>query len=137
MYRATPRRSAGAWARSCSTRAWWPRCRRSTRCARSPQRGNGASNVLDTRLHRIGPPPCELSGEGSALERSRAWIERLHDEGRGDAKAFLARHGRHIGVRDTLDIARVFTDTHKPKVRTPANDDACAAAEPMAAVAAN
>jgi len=26
-----------------------------------------------------------------------------------------------LGVRETLDIARVFADEHKPKVRAPAN----------------
>jgi NTE family protein len=92
------------------------------------QRNEGASSVLDVRLHRIGPPANELFDEGSALERSRAWIERLHDEGRTSAKRFLARHGGDIGTRETLDIARVFTDEHKPKVRVAAND---ASVEPL------
>jgi NTE family protein len=75
--------------------------------------GKGALNVLDVRMHRIGPPKTTLCGEGSPLERSRAWIECLHREGRASAKRFLARHGRDIGARETLDVARLFTDGHE------------------------
>jgi hypothetical protein len=78
--------------------------------------------VLDVRLHRIGPPPAELTAQGSPMERSRAWLEALHDEGRRAARRFLARDGAAIGVRETLDIAKVFADRHKPKVRVPANE---------------
>jgi NTE family protein len=85
-------------------------------------RGEGASNVLDLRLHRIGPPPRDLLEQGSSLERSRAWLQRLHDEGRAAARRFTARHGADIGVRETLDIASQFHDRRKPKVRVPAND---------------
>jgi NTE family protein len=78
-------------------------------------RGLGAgdlarSKALDLRLHRIGPPPAALFEVGSALERSRAWIEQLHAEGRRSAKRFLAQHGRDVGVRETLDIDRLFVD---------------------------
>jgi hypothetical protein len=59
-------------------------------------------------------PRGELFEEGSALERSRAWIDRLYDEGRQGARRFLARHGRDIGVRETLNIAKVFSDERKP-----------------------
>jgi NTE family protein len=82
------------------------------------------SGVLDVRLHRIGPPPVELSGQGSPLDRSRAWLERLYEGGRRAAKRFLVRNGSMIGVRETLDIAKVFTDGHKPKVRLPAHEEA-------------
>src|SRR5271169_298268 len=85
-------------------------------------RGEGASNVLDLRLHRIGPPPRDLLEQGSSLERSRAWLHRLHGEGRAAARRFITRHGADVGVRETLDIAGEFQDGHKPKVRMPAND---------------
>jgi NTE family protein len=86
-------------------------------------RGNGASSVLDLRMHRIGPPPRALIEPGTALERSRAWLLRLYDEGRSASKQFIARHGSDIGVRETLDIARVYTDVRKPKMRVAANDE--------------
>jgi hypothetical protein len=35
----------------------------------------------------------------------------------------LTRHGGDLGVRETLDIARVFADDHKPKVRVSASDE--------------
>jgi NTE family protein len=84
--------------------------------------GEGASSVLDLRLHRIGPPPRDLLDQGSSLERSRAWLQRLHDKGRAAARRFIARHGADVGVRETLDIASTFQDQRKPKVRMPAND---------------
>jgi NTE family protein len=85
-------------------------------------RGEGPASVLDLRLHRIGPPRRELLQQGSSLERSRAWLQRLHDEGRMAARRFIARHGADVGVRETLDIASEFQDAHKPKLRHPAND---------------
>jgi NTE family protein len=83
-------------------------------------RGELSSNVLDTRLHRIGPPPRELLAQESSMERSRAWLLRLQREGRSAAKRFTARHGADLGVRETLDIAGVFADERKPKVRVAA-----------------
>jgi len=86
-------------------------------------RGAGrASNVLGVRMHRIGPPQRELLERGSSFERSRGWLELLHDAGRAEARQFMDRHGAELGVRETLDIARVFSDAHKPKMRVPAND---------------
>jgi NTE family protein len=93
-------------------------------------RGEGVSNVLDLRLHRIGPPPRELLEQGSSLERSRAWLQRLHGEGRAAARRFIARHGADVGVRETLDIASEFQDGRKPKVRMPANDSVYDSARP-------
>jgi NTE family protein len=71
----------------------------------------------DVRLHRIGPPARELLQQGSTLERSRIWLERLRAEGRAAAKRFIARHGSDLGARETLDIGKVFADA-----RTPANE---------------
>src|SRR5205823_4344407 len=73
------------------------------------RKGEGDVRIIDTRLHRIGPPPPSLLMMGSPLERSRQWLLQLHGEGRSAAKRFLARHSSHIGVRDTLDIARFFS----------------------------
>ncbi len=86
-------------------------------------RADQPARVGELRLHRIGPPRRSLFEQGSANERSRAWLELLFAEGRQTARGFLARHAADLGVRETLDIARVFTDAHKPKVRVAANDD--------------
>ena len=80
--------------------------------------------VHDLRLHRVGPPSRELLAEGSSLERSHAWIHRLHREGRAAARNFVARHGGDIGVRETLDVTRVFGGQHKPRLPLPANEAA-------------
>jgi NTE family protein len=85
-------------------------------------RGDGGASVLDLRLHRIGPPQRELLEQGSTMERSRVWLQRLRGEGRAAAKRFIARHGADLGVRETLDVAGVFTADRKPKVRVPANE---------------
>ena len=87
-------------------------------------RGAGPASVLDVRLHRIGPPQRDLLERGSSFERSRGWLELLHEAGRADARHFMDRHGADLGVRETLDVARVYADGHKPKVRVPANDEA-------------
>jgi NTE family protein len=86
---------------------------------------NGArAHVNDLRIHRIGPPSRELYERGSSLERSPTWLELLFDEGRAAARQFIERHGADVGVRETLDIAKVFADAHKPKMRMAANEDA-------------
>lgn len=69
-----------------------------------------AASALDVRLHRIGPPPEDLVAKGSPMERSHAWLTDLHGEGRRAARRFIARHGRDVGVRETLDIAKVYGD---------------------------
>jgi len=86
--------------------------------------GNSRSGarVLDLRLHRIGPPQRELLEQGSTLERSRTWLERLHTEGRAAAKRFLGRHGADLGVRETLDVVGTFADTHSTPRASPANE---------------
>ena len=89
-------------------------------------RGEGPTIMRELRMHRIGPPPRELIEPGSALDRSRATLLRLHDEGRAAGRQFIARHGGDIGVRETLDIARVYVDARKPRMRVAANDDVAA-----------
>jgi len=91
--------------------------------ALSPRDG-GAAVLHDVRLHRVGPPSRTLLAEGSSMERSHAWIQRLHRAGRTAARNFLGRHGADIGVRETLEIARVFSGPHKPRMRLPANEAA-------------
>src|SRR5438105_4100130 len=84
--------------------------------------GEGDVRIIDTRLHRIGPPPPSLLMMGSPLERSRQWLLQLHGEGRRAAKRFLARHSSHIGVRDTLDIGRFFSGNPPFVTNMPANE---------------
>ena len=86
-------------------------------------RGNGDVGVVATRLHRIGPPPTGLLTTGSALERSRPWLEALFAEGRKAARRFIARHGAQIGVHETLDVARVFLSEPRLTTELPANED--------------
>jgi len=69
-----------------------------------------SARVRDVRLHRIGPPERALLEQGSTLDRSWTWLQRLREEGRADAKRFIARHGPDVGVRETLDLAGVFAD---------------------------
>ncbi|HUH94640.1 MAG TPA: patatin-like phospholipase family protein [Casimicrobiaceae bacterium] len=88
--------------------------------------GSRKTAMRDLRLHRIGPPRRELLQQGSTLERSRIWLERLRAEGRAAAKAFIARHAADLGVRETLDIAATFT--------APGNDGGAAANEPSYAL---
>ncbi len=84
-------------------------------------RGEVAAGVLELRMHRIGPPRAELLADGSALDRSRAWIERLYAEGRAAAKRFFGRHGAAIGVRE---IAAAFADARKPTAGVRSSDGA-------------
>ena len=91
-------------------------------------RGNGPASVADLRLHRIGPPREALAVDGSAGERSRAWLERLHQGGAAAGRQFLSRHGRDLGVRETLDVAKAFSDGHKPRMRAPVPQASVAAA---------
>ena len=91
-------------------------------------RSERPGGVASVRLHRIGPPRRALFEQGSSIERSRAWLELLFDEGRRAARQFLDRSGADVGVRETLDIARAFTDGRKPKVRVSAGDETAVAA---------
>ena len=80
----------------------------------------------EVRLHRIGPPSRELLQQGSTLERSRIWLERLRAEGRAAAKRFIARHGSDVGARETLDIGKAFADpgtsATRPNTTGPVDD---------------
>jgi NTE family protein len=87
----------------------------------------------DLRLHRIGPPRSDVLRQGGSLERSRTWIEHLRDEGRRAGRRFLARHVRDIGVRETLDIAKVYGHAC---TRTAANEEVGMPRAASAAVAA-
>ncbi len=86
------------------------------------ERNADPSHLLAVRMHRIGPPRDELHAHGSATERSRAWLQLLRDEGEHAARHFLAAHGCDLGVRETLDVARAFSDGHKPKMRVGVHD---------------
>jgi NTE family protein len=79
-----------------------------------------SARVNDVRLHRIGPPQRTLLEQGSTLDRSPAWLERLREEGRAAAKRFIARHGADVGVRETLDVAAAFAEGHT--ALAPANE---------------
>jgi hypothetical protein len=73
-------------------------------------------------MHRIGPPRDELQEQGSPSERSRAWLQLLQGEGRIAGRRFLSAHGADIGVRETLDVAKAYSDGHKPKMRVPVKE---------------
>jgi NTE family protein len=81
------------------------------------ERNADSSHLLAVRMHRIGPPREELHAQGSATERSLAWLQLLQREGQEAGKRFLSAHGANIGVRETLDVAGAFPDGHKPKLR--------------------
>ena len=83
---------------------------------------NAEGRVARLRLHRIGPPRLELFEQGNGVERARAWLQLLHDEGRLAGRQFVGRYSGDIGVRETLDIATFFIDSRKPKIPVPAND---------------
>jgi hypothetical protein len=92
--------------------------------------------LAELRFHRIGPPRLELFEQGSGVERARWWLQLLHAEGRAAGRKFIARHGADIGFRETLDVAGVFIDDHKPTLRIPKHEplhDIDATAMPEAA----
>jgi len=86
--------------------------------------GSARPRFSELRFHRIGPPRLELFDRGDGIERARPWLQLLHAEGREEGRRFIARHGSDIGTRETLDIAGVFVDPHKPKIRVPADHSA-------------
>ena len=81
------------------------------------QRDQPTSAVARVRLHRVGPPASDESGAARALDRSWSALKNLRDEGRAATVRFFRRHGAALGERSTLDIARVYLDPRKPRVR--------------------
>ena len=84
-------------------------------------KGAMAERVRGLRLHRVGPPNARLLAQGSPLERSSAWIERLHASGRRAVQRFLARHQADLGRRETLDVGKLCGsfDTMQPANQDP------------------
>jgi hypothetical protein len=74
------------------------------------------------RFHGIGPPRLELFKQGNGIERARAWLQLLHDEGFVAGRQFVSRHGRDIGLHETLEIATFCIDSLKPKIPVSAHD---------------
>ena len=70
-------------------------------------------------LHRIGPPREALADRRIGQRALARWLQRLHEEGLAAGRQFMSRHGRDLGVRETLDVAKVFSDGHKPRMRAP------------------
>jgi len=87
------------------------------------ERNADTSHLLAVRMHRIGPPRDELHAQGSPSERSRAWLKLLQGEGRIAGRRFLSAHGADVGVRETLDVAKAYSDGHKPKMRVPMKEE--------------
>jgi NTE family protein len=87
------------------------------------ERNADSSHLLAVRMHRIGPPRDELHERGSSTERSRAWLQLLQDEGQLAGKRFLSAHGADVGVRETLDVAKAFSDGNKPKMRVAVKEE--------------
>ena len=73
----------------------------------------------DVRMHRIGPPHLELFEEGSGSDRGVAWLKLLNEEGAAAGRRFLSHHLIDVGIRETLDIARVFFDPRDSRVGVP------------------
>jgi len=87
------------------------------------ERNADSSHLLAVRMHRIGPPRDELHDQGSSMERSLAWLHLLRDEGQIAGRQFLSAHGANVGVRETLDVAKAFSDGHKPKMRVAVKEE--------------
>jgi len=86
------------------------------------------------RLHRVAPPPRALHAHGSAIDRSHAWIRRLHAAGRVAARGFTARHAADVGRRETLDVDDVYGSMATAALPAPGNDatfDAARIAAPL------
>jgi NTE family protein len=71
-----------------------------------------------TRFHRIGPPNAPANGNPNpAGNRSWAWITQLRDEGTLAAQGFMQQHQKRLGKTSSLDIARVYFDQRKTKIK--------------------
>jgi NTE family protein len=73
-----------------------------------------------TRFHRIGPPVTNAVGNANpAGDRSWTWLAQLRDEGQQAAQSFMEKHKKQLGKTSSLDIARVYFDQRKTKVKLP------------------
>ncbi len=86
------------------------------------ERNEDPSHLLAVRMHRIGPRAMSCTSmdrrpsvraRGCSCSATRASMPR---------GAFLAANGADLGVRETLDVARAFSDGHKPKMRVGVQD---------------
>jgi NTE family protein len=76
------------------------------------------SALLDTRFHRIGPPSANATGSANpAANRSWTWLAQLRIEGQSAAQTFIGQHKKRLGKVSSLDIARVYFDQRKTKVK--------------------
>ena len=78
------------------------------------------NSFQQARFHRVGPPPDGLLGAGAAGDRSPKHLQALWEAGRSDARRFLMRDGRQLGLKETLDIKAVFVDERKTRLALPA-----------------
>jgi hypothetical protein len=84
------------------------------RAATSAGGPNDATNCFtQARFHRVGPPPDGLIGAGAAGDRSGKHLQALWKTGRSEARRFLMRDGRQIGLEETLDIKASYIDQSK------------------------
>ncbi len=80
---------------------------------RSPRTAN---SFRQARFHRIGPPPDDLLGTGASGDRSPRNLQALWEAGRSDARRFLMRDGKQIGLKETLDLKAAFIDERKTRL---------------------
>jgi NTE family protein len=72
------------------------------------------------RFHRVGPPPGDLLSTGASVDRSARNLQALWQAGRDDARRFLMREGRKVGLKETLDLKTAFIDEFKTRLAGPA-----------------
>lgn len=82
---------------------------------RSQAAAHGLPNrVAQARFHRIGPPPADLVGKGSPVDRSAWFLQALAKAGRAESRRFMVRQGGAVGDRETLDIETAFGEGAGP-----------------------
>jgi NTE family protein len=85
-----------------------------------------------SRFHRVGPPSSELLVIGASGDRSSRNLQALWEAGRSDARRFLARDGKQIGLKETLDIKAAFIDGYRaPAVGSTIAVEAPGSAQPQ------
>jgi len=87
------------------------------------------NSFRQARFHRVGPPPDGLLGTGAAGDRSPKHLQELWEAGRSDARRFLMRDGRQLGLKETLDIKAAFVDERKTRLALPMDVPAAAPAD--------